>query len=269
MSDPREKGKITAEIGQDVIEQALQSVRKHTSGTEIPIEMDSTGDGVPPAEALAPAADDGALTKELEQVKLQLEFSQAKGRELMEKVKESHERMLRAVADLENFKKRAQKEKEEAQKFGTERLLKDFLPVIDNLERALEHARGASDFDSLKTGVVMTRKLFEDSLSRNGVKPFSAKGKPFDPMRHEAMSQVETDQMPPNQVFQEVLRGYTLNDRLVRPALVMVSKAMTQAPAPQDAAAPQGGEAQAAAPVGAAGGTDSTAPVAGQTSEAK
>lgn len=265
MSEPREKGKITAEIGQDVIEQALKSVQKHTgAGEEIPIEMESSQSETAAGEGSAPSAPESAMAKEIEQLKLQLDFSQTKGRELMEKVKESHERMLRAVADLDNFKKRAQKEKEEAQKFGIERLLKDFLPVIDNLERALEHAKTATDFESLKTGVVMTRKLFEDSLARNGVKPFSAHGKPFDPMRHEAMSQVETADMPPNQVFQEVLRGYTLNDRLVRPALVMVSKALSQAPAPV-AAEPA---AEAAVPP-AADTQPEAAAAAGTTSEAK
>lgn len=263
MSEPREKGRITAEIGQDVIEQALKSVHKHTGGgEEIPIEMEAASGEA--SSNVGPSEAETALAKEVEQLKLQLDFSQSKGRELMEKVKESHERMLRAVADLDNFKKRAQKEKEEAQKFGVERLLKDFLPVIDNLERALEHARSATDFDSLKTGVVMTRKLFEDSLSRNGVKPFSAKGKPFDPMRHEAMSQVETAEMPPNQVYQEVLRGYTLNDRLVRPALVMVSKALSQAPAPIAADPVTPVDAEAAPEVQPA-----AASAAGTTSEAK
>ncbi len=143
----------------------------------------------------------------------------------MEKLKDGHEKMLRAVADLDNFKKRAAKEKDEVQRFGIEKLLKDFLPVADNLDRALGHAGQASDFEGFKTGVAMTRKLFEDALGKHGLKGFSAAGKPFDPHRHEAMSQVETDEVPPNQVYQEVLKGYALHDRLVRPALVVVSKA--------------------------------------------
>ena len=92
-------------------------------------------------------------------------FSQSKGREMMERLKDSHERALRAAADLENYKKRAQKEKEEVQKFGSERLLKDLLPVVDNLDRALEAARSPPTSTAWSTGVEMTRKLFEDARS--------------------------------------------------------------------------------------------------------
>ena len=152
------------------------------------------------AEAPAPGAEleelGRAARKELESLRAQLEFSQAKGRETDGEVKDEHERMLRAAADLENYKKRAQKEKEEVQKFGIEKLLKDLLPVIDNLDRALEHAQQPPDFDSLEKGVAMTRKLFEDTLGQHGVKGFSAEGQPFDPRLHEAMQQVETADVP-------------------------------------------------------------------------
>jgi molecular chaperone GrpE len=188
-----EKVKIEADIPEDAIREALESVERH--------EVD------------------------VESLKAQLELSQIKGREMMEKLKDTHERMLRASADLENFKKRAQKEKEEVQKFGAERMLRDFLPVFDNLERALEHGKTASDFDSLKTGVAMTRKQFEDAFGKHGVKGFTSVGQPFDPRLHEAMQQVERSDVPANQVVFEMVRGFTLNDRLIRPALVTVSKA--------------------------------------------
>lgn len=193
----QDKGRFSADIGQDVIEEALKSVNS------------------------PPPADPG----EVEELRAQLELSQAKGREMMEKIKEAHEKMLRATADLENFKRRAQKEREEVQRFGVERLLKDLLPVADNLDRALEHSGAAVDLDSFRQGIQMTRKLFEDTLARHGVKVFSARGQPFDPRFHEAMQQVETDEVPANHVVSEVLKGYTLNERLVRPALVVVSRA--------------------------------------------
>jgi molecular chaperone GrpE len=210
-----EKGKFSADIGQDVIDAALKSVAKATgpaAAPEVKVEV----------EADAPAPQD-PKDAELETLKAQLEFSMAKGRETMEKLRDEHDKMLRATADLDNYKKRALKEKEEVQKFGLEKLLKDFLPVIDNLDRALELATG--DFDSLKKGVAMTRKLFEDTLGRNGVRPFTATGKLFDPRLHEAMQQVESAEIPPNQVVSELVRGYMLNDRLMRPALVAVAKA--------------------------------------------
>jgi molecular chaperone GrpE len=209
-----EKGKFSAEIGQDVIDAALSSVahRKPPEGME-------------PA---APPVAEATAEKEIESLKAQLELSMAKGREMMEKLKEEHERMLRGAADLENFRKRSIKEKEEIQKFGSERLLRDFLPVIDNLDRALEHALSATDYESFKKGVSMTRKLFEDALAKQGVKSFASLGQPFDPRVHEAMQQVESTTVPPNQVVLELVRGYTLNDRLMRPALVAVSKVPPQ-----------------------------------------
>lgn len=231
---PDEKGSFSTSIGQDVLEEALKAVDKHSGGG---------GEGSqPPAAAAAPAAEAAAPAKdpreaELESAKAALDFSLAKGRELMGKLKDEHEKMLRAVADLENFKKRAQKEKEELQRFGSEKLLKDFLPVIDNLDRALEAARSAADYESLKKGVEMTRKGFEDTLGKHGVKAFSAKGQPFDPNRHEAMTAAETADLPPNHVHTEVLRGFTLNDRLVRPALVIVSRTPS-APATTETTAP-------------------------------
>jgi molecular chaperone GrpE len=153
---------------------------------------------------------------------------------MMGRIKEEHERALRAQADLENYRKRAQKEKEEVQKFGSERLLRDLLPVMDNLDRALEAAEKTPDIVSFQKGVAMTRKSFEDSLGRHGVKSFSARGQPFDPRLHEAIQQVETADVPAGHVLQEVVRGFMLNERLVRPALVVVAKAPSApAPAPE------------------------------------
>ena len=236
-----------------MLDEALKSVEKHSGKKEDeapapapsrPADPHSapapTGDA-PPADAAsgdaAPVAPKEPRDDEIESLKLQVEFSMAKGRELMGKIKDEHEKMLRAVADLENYKKRAVKEKEEMQKFGNEKLLKDFLPVFDNFDRALDAAKSAADFESLRKGVEMTRKLFEDTLGKHGVRAFSAKGQVFDPNRHEAMTAAETTDMPPNHVFNEVLRGFTLNDRLVRPALVIVSRTPA-APATVPSAAP-------------------------------
>ncbi|MBX5481422.1 MAG: nucleotide exchange factor GrpE [Myxococcaceae bacterium] len=267
MSDS-EKGKFTADISNDVIREALESVKRHTGGgttDEVePVDISQTdpapnppGEAVAEAEAAAPdpaAADQDAAQKELETLRAQLDFSQAKGRELMEKLKEQHERMLRAAADLENFKKRAQKEKEEIQRFGIEKVLKDFLPVIDNLDRALDHASRTSDLEGLKKGLEMTRKQFEEALGKHGVKGFSSVGQPFDPRLHEAMQQVETTEVPANHVVSEMVRGYMLHDRLIRPALVSVARPPVAAPPPQtENSAEKGGEAEDAASAGETG----------------
>lgn len=221
MSSENETGNFQAEIGQDVIEAALKSVEGPAP--------------VPPAAA-APEPAPPAPQDELGELRAELEFSQAKGRELLEKLKVEHERALRAAADLDNFKKRAAREKDEVLKFGTERLLKDLLPVMDNLERALEAAQGQADAAGLAQGVAMTRKLFEDVLGRHGVKGFSAVGQPFDPRLHEAMSQTETAEVPAGHVALQMLRGYTLNERLVRPALVSVARAPVAEPTPPGSA---------------------------------
>ncbi|MCI0669368.1 MAG: nucleotide exchange factor GrpE [Myxococcaceae bacterium] len=230
MSTSENAGAMTADIGEDVIQDALRSVEAHERG-----DAPTAGEEAPPAEA--PAAD----ARELEELRLQLDLSQAKGRELMEKLRDTHERMLRSAADLDNYRKRATREKEETQKYGIERVLKDLLPVIDNLDRALEHTDPGADGGALLSGVKMTRKLFEDALGRNGVKAFSAKGQPFDPHLHEAMQQVESTDVPPNTVVNEVLRGYMLHERLVRPALVMVSRApQVSSPPAEGSTQPEG-----------------------------
>ncbi len=166
---------------------------------------------------------------EIEALKEKVGAGEEKVKELSEKLKESHERLLRAAADLENFRKRWVKEKEEIQRYGIEKLLKDFLPIQDNLERALDHAKNGDDFDSLRQGIGMTRKLFEDSLARHGVRSFISVGRPFDPRLHEALQQVPSREQAPNHVVSEVVKGYLLHDRLARPALVIVSKGVTEA----------------------------------------
>jgi molecular chaperone GrpE len=229
-----EKGKFQAEIGQDLIDAALKSVEKHAPSAA------AEATAAPPPAPGEPVPSVDPRDREIEQLKAQLDFSAAKGRETFEKLKEEHERALRAAADLDNLRKRAVKEKEETQKFGVEKLLRDLLPVIDNLDRALEHAEQSSDVESFKKGVAMTRKLFEDAVSKYGVKSFDARGKPFDPRFHEAMQQVETDEVPANHVVMELVRGYTLHDRLMRPALVAVSKAKASNGGPDSSPAPAG-----------------------------
>lgn len=132
---------------------------------------------------------------------------------------------LRARADLENFRKRAQREKEEALKFGNESLLLEILPAVDNMERALAHG-DVENRDALFTGVRMTLDLMQGTLKKFGVVPVGADpGTPFDSAVHQALGQLESAEHPPNTVVQELQRGYLLNDRLLRPALVMVAKA--------------------------------------------
>jgi len=216
VSEP-EKGKFSADISRKVIDEALESVKSALSGQH---------EDRAPGPVAAPNADAAATqtASEVDELRDQLKLSQEKGRETMSRLQEVHERMLRSVADLENYRKRAQKEKEQVQKFGMEKILSDFLPVLDNLVRAVDHGNSSPDFGSLMEGISMTRKLFEDAFAKHGVRPIPAVGHPFDPHIHEAIQQVESAELPPNQVLSELAHGYTLNDRLLRPALVIVSK---------------------------------------------
>lgn len=152
----------------------------------------------------------------------------AKYRELEDELSETQERVLRTAADAENFKKRLQREKEEQTRYANESFMRELLPVIDNLERALEHSEAGEDQGGLLEGLNMTLKGFLDTLTRFGCTPVEAAGKPFDPNFHEAVSQEESADHEPNTVLREFQKGYMLKERLLRPAMVLVSKRTSQ-----------------------------------------
>ena len=139
--------------------------------------------------------------------------------------KENYERYLRQVAEVDNFKKRLNREKEDAIRYANENLIKDILPVMDNLERAIAHAQGGGNGKPLVDGVEMVLRGLLDVFSKHGVVQVPAVGEVFDPGKHEAMAQVESSQYQPNTVMNEHHRGYLLRDRLLRPALVTIAKA--------------------------------------------
>jgi len=140
--------------------------------------------------------------------------------------KNSYERYLRQAAELDNFKKRTARERDETTRFANEALIKDLLPVVDNLERAVAHASGGGNGKPLVEGVEMVLKTLLDVLMKHGVVQITALGQLFDPSKHEAMAQVESDTHEPNSVVDELHKGYMLRDRLLRPALVSVAKAI-------------------------------------------
>jgi molecular chaperone GrpE len=226
MGDSQHKGNFRAEIPDDAVEAALRSVERAKKASAPEGEGEGQAEGTP----LDVEAAGGETSAEVASLKAQLELSQSLGRETQKKLEDVHDRWVRAVADLENYRKRAQKERDEVQKFGVERLVKDLLPVLDNLDRAL--AAAAAD-DPLVAGVKLVRSSFEQVLARHGVKGFSAMGEPFDPARHEALMQVPTADAAPGTVVLEHARGFTLHDRLVRPAMVGVAVA-----APKDTKEP-------------------------------
>jgi len=165
-------------------------------------------------------------TKEAPGEKKELTPQEKMAEQLAEKTREAaetYDKWLRLMAEFDNFKKRTQKEKADLMKFSNESLLRSILPILDNLERAIDHGKGSKENPSLLEGLEITLKQFLNTLERFGVRPLSARGEVFDPEKHEAVSQQESDQEP-NRVISEIEKGYIYHDRLLRPARVVVSK---------------------------------------------
>jgi len=220
MADSDEKGAFQADIPVDAVQEALRSVERIAGDAAAAAEPADGAGGAVAVAVEVEVAETGALARELETLKAQVELSTTKGRDTLERLKEEHERFLRAAADLDNYKKRAAKERDEVQRFGNERLLKDLFPVVDGLDRALA---AAPPDDPLVEGVRLVRANLEQALAKHGVTSFSALGEKFDPAHHEALLQVPTREQPPGIVVLEHARGFRLNDRLVRPAMVKVA----------------------------------------------
>ncbi len=146
-----------------------------------------------------------------------LEESQAEARE-------HYERFLRTAAELDNFRKRKEREVSDLRKYANQNLLKELLGVVDNLERAIDATRDPGSTDGLVEGVDMTLKELLKIFENAGVKPIEAVNQPFDPSLHEAVMQEESADVPENTVIRELQKGYQIHDRLLRPAMVVVSR---------------------------------------------
>ncbi len=140
---------------------------------------------------------------------------------------ENYDRYLRAAAELDNYRKRAARDKEDAIKYGNEKLIRDILPILDSLDRALQQASELSarnNFEAFQQGLELIHTQILGCLERHGVEKIAAKGEEFDPERHQALMQVETPEVESNRVIDEYESGYTLHGRLLRPSKVSVSK---------------------------------------------
>jgi molecular chaperone GrpE len=137
------------------------------------------------------------------------------------------DQLLRTAADFDNFRKRSRRELEDAERRGRDELLKEFLPVFDNLERATSHAASTEATGGVKAlaeGITLVIRQFTDTLRKIGIERIEAVGKPFDPSQHEAIQHLESADFPPGTVAAEVQAGYRSGERLVRPSLVVVAK---------------------------------------------
>ena len=131
---------------------------------------------------------------------------------------------LRSQAEMENMKKRFRREKEDWFKYSNETLIKEILPIMDNLERAVSHSTSETALPSLKEGIELTLRSLKSALSKSGIEEVKAEGELFDPGLHEAVFQIDDDHAEPGKVVKEIQKGYLLNKRLIRPAMVTVSK---------------------------------------------
>jgi len=137
---------------------------------------------------------------------------------------ESYTRLLRLAADMENLKKRQERERSELLQFANENLIKELLPVVDNLERALDHGRALSAPAAMLEGIDLVYQGFLKALAKFGVTPLNSVGQPFDPAFHNAVMQEAAPEFPDNRVIKELQKGYLLHQRLLRPAMVVVAR---------------------------------------------
>jgi molecular chaperone GrpE len=181
-------------------------------------EMDGEGEA-----AIDP--EDGSTNNE------EIPLSEMTKKQLIERISEvqaladsNMDNYLRSQAEMENMKKRFQKDKQELIKYGNETLTKQLLPVADNLEKALDHSKDEKSLEALREGVDLTLKGLLDVLEKAGVEVVKSVGEPFDPNFHEAVSEQADDNAAPGTVVKELQKGYLLNQRLIRPAMVIVNK---------------------------------------------
>jgi molecular chaperone GrpE len=164
--------------------------------------------------------------------------AEASPTELLEaEVARLKERLLRTAADFDNFRKRSRKDIADAERRVQEDLLRSLLPTFDNLERAVAHAGTAADLKALTDGLKLVMRQFQDTLGGLGIERVATQGKPFDPAEHEAVQHVASNEVPPGAVVQELQAGYRWQGRLMRPALVVVSKPSSSSVVPPASAA--------------------------------
>jgi molecular chaperone GrpE len=185
-------------------------VKTKKDHSEKKIKVDAAEAGDPAEEAATPQY------SELEELKEALAARQ-------KEAKENYERYLRAVAELDNYKKRAARDKADIIKYGKEDLIKDILPFLDSLDRALEHAE-SNDAQAFKSGIALIQDQLLCCLKKHGVERIESAGADFNPNFHEALMQLDSADHEHNQIVSEMEKGYLLNGRLIRPSRVCVCK---------------------------------------------
>ena len=149
---------------------------------------------------------------------------QAEMEDLRAQIEDAEKRVIYAQAEFQNFRRRKEEETKDLQKFAAGEVLTQLLPIVDNFERAISAGESTRNIEALLAGLAGTLKQLHSVLQKGGITPIESLGKEFDPRYHEAIGHVESDEYPPHTVAEEVQKGYTLHDRVVRPALVRVTE---------------------------------------------
>ncbi len=208
---------LTRELDVSQIRVTVEEVKEEVKGKEDP-HIESKGH-----------PEEGHQTEDNQDRQIPLE--EMTKDQLIEKIKEvqqlkekDFDLYIRSQAEIENIKKRFQKEKEDLLRFSNNSLIRQLLAVMDNLENAITHSQNENSVHALREGLNLTLKGMVDTLGRAGLEEVKAVGEPFDPNFHEAVSEHEDDSVEPGTVLQELQKGYMLNQRLIRPAMVIISK---------------------------------------------
>jgi len=212
------RGPGKTEMEEYVSDQKNKQYAEEAEKSSAAEEMDAGEDLAATAEKGREGGGQQKAAEEAEGSDLEMELVEAR-----KEAKEHYEKLLRLAAEFENYKKRMEREKQNILKFAEENVIKELLPTIDNLERALDQGSKSKDMQAMVEGVEMTRKALLTSLEKFGLQQINCEGQPFDPNFHEAMCMEANREVPANHVIQEFQKGYMYKDRLIRAAKVIVS----------------------------------------------
>jgi len=204
-----------------------QKAEKQRDRSDLSAAEEASGGSLSPSPELEEALREAAEAVDARQAAREADEGEAADVETLRgELAVLQEQSVRLQADFDNFRRRALKEREEAHQYGHENIVKDLLATVDNLDRAIEHARRSDggDFESMLQGVELVQRELLAALANHGMGEIEAEDMAFDPNVHEAMAQREDDSVPANTVIEVFQKGYRLRDRLLRPARVVVSK---------------------------------------------
>jgi len=191
-------------------------------------EADTSPEKIPP-QAPSSEGELGPNPPDFSPVEQELVLLKSELEQKNRDLKDAQEKQLRVLAEMENYKKRTTRDQMDQLRYANEKLLKELLPVLDNLERALTHLKDSPERSSLAEGVELTYRQWLEVLKKFGVTPIPSVGEPFDPNHHQAVTYLDTNEQPANHVAEELQKGYIYHERVLRPSMVAVARKPSRA----------------------------------------